>query len=77
MVDVIKSNPQKMAQFCDLMKLQAQYSTIGRDAKKLQELDNQVDEATKKLGPDFEKVAFSELDDESSALLDDLGATCK
>jgi hypothetical protein len=76
-VDSLKSDKAKLAQFCELRKLHAQYGTIGeKDEKKLEELDKAEEQAAKKLGPDFEKIITSEMDDESTALLDGLGASC-
>jgi hypothetical protein len=77
LVDSFKNDKAKMAQFCNLRKLYAQYSTVGeKDQKKLDELDKAEGEATAKLGPDFEKITSSELDDESASLLDSLVSFC-
>jgi hypothetical protein len=77
LVDSLKSDKAKIAGFCDLRKLHTQYSSVGeKDEKKLEELDKAEEEATKKLGPDFEKTVSSDLDDESSALLDSLANSC-
>src|SRR5579864_4454301 len=77
-VDGIKADKAKMTQFCSITKLQEQYSAAAekKDEKKLQDLDKQMEDASKKLGPDFEKVTNSELDDESAALLDNLAKSC-
>jgi hypothetical protein len=76
-IDSVKSDKGKMAQFCELKKIHAQYSTLTeKDEKKAEELDKAEEEATKKLGPDFEKIVGSELDDESAALLDGLANSC-
>jgi hypothetical protein len=77
LVDSLKNDKAKMTQFCDLRKIHAQYSTLGeKDEKKADELDKAEEEATKKLGPDFEKIISSEIDDESTALLDGLANSC-
>jgi hypothetical protein len=77
LVDSIKGDKAKTAQFCELRKLHAQYNTVGeKDEKKLAELDKAEEAATQKLGPDFEKIITSEIDDESTALLDGLGNSC-
>ncbi len=76
LVDSIKNDQKKMAQFCTLTKLQDQYATVGKDAKKLKELDRQMGAASESLGPDFDKVSRSELDDKSAVLLDDLSKAC-
>jgi hypothetical protein len=36
-----------------------------------------IGELNKKVGPDFEKIINSELDEESAALLEDLAKSCK
>jgi hypothetical protein len=79
LVDGIKADKAKSAQFCDIMKLQTQYQAAAekKDDKQLEALDKQMEDASKKLGPDFDKVTSSEIDDESAALLDDLAKTCK
>ncbi|MGA7323353.1 MAG: hypothetical protein WBX25_02430 [Rhodomicrobium sp.] len=78
-VDSIKGDKTKMAQFCSIMKLQGDYQAAAekKDDKALTELDKKMEDASKKLGPDFEKVTSSDLDDESAALLDSLGKSCK
>lgn len=77
-VDAIKADPAKTAQFCALVKLQTQYQALGKDdEKKAEALGKQMDEASKPLGPDFEKVTTSDIDDDSAALLDGLAKTCK
>ncbi|HZV21742.1 MAG TPA: hypothetical protein VE986_09390 [Hyphomicrobiales bacterium] len=77
-VDSIKADKAKLAQFCAITKIQEQYSAAAekKDEKKLQDLDKQMEEAAKKLGPDFERVTSSELDDESANLLDTLAKSC-
>ncbi len=78
LVDSIKGDSAKMAQFCSVMKLQDQYSAAAekKDEKQLETLDKQMEEATKKLGPDFDRVTASELDDDSSTMLDGLAKSC-
>jgi hypothetical protein len=79
LVDGIKADKTKTAQFCDIMKLQGQYQAAAekKDEKQLEVLDKQMEDASKKLGPDFDRVTSSEIDDESAALLDDLSKSCK
>jgi Skp family chaperone for outer membrane proteins len=79
LVDSIKGDKAKTAQFCSIMKLQGEYQAAAekKDDKKLEALDKQMEDESKKLGPDFDKVTSSEIDDESAALLDDLSKTCK
>lgn len=78
LVDSIKNDKAKLTQFCSISKLQEQYSAAAekKDEKKLQELDKQMEESSKKLGPDFERITSSELDDESAGLLDNLAKSC-
>lgn len=78
LADSIKGDKTKLAQFCDVMKLQEEYSAAAekKDEKKLQELDKQMEEGTKKIGPDFDKITASELDDESAGILDTLAKSC-
>jgi len=79
LVDGIKGDKTKLSQFCDIMKLQGQYQAAAekKDEKALEALDKQMEDASKKMGPDFDKVTSSEIDDESAALLDDLAKSCK
>ncbi len=79
LVDIIKADKAKTAQFCEIMKLQGDYQAAAekKDEKKLEALDKQIEQATTKLGPEFDKVTASEIDDESAVLLDDLSKTCK
>ena len=79
LVDSIKADKTKMGQFCDVMKLQGQYSAAAekKDEKTLQALDKQMEDGAKQIGPDFDRITSSELDDASAALLDDLAKSCK
>lgn len=79
LVDSIKADKAKMAQFCDVMKLQGQYQAAAekKDEKALEALDKQMEESAKKIGSDFDRITSSEMDDASAALLDDLAKTCK
>ena len=78
LVDSIKADKAKMAEFCVIMKLQEQSGEAQekKDDKKLQDLDKQMADAVKKMGPDFDRITSSELDDDSVALLDALGKSC-
>jgi hypothetical protein len=77
LVGSLKNDKAKMAQFCELQKLYTQYNAVGdKDDKKLEELDKAEEEAEKKLGPDFERITSSEIDDESAKLLHGLADTC-
>ena len=78
LVDVIKGDKGKLAQFCNLMKLQEQYTAAAekKDEKKLEALDKQMEEGAKKIGSDFDRITQSELDEEATNLLDGLANTC-
>jgi biopolymer transport protein ExbB/TolQ len=79
LVDSIKADSGKTAQFCALMKLEAESQAAAdkKDEKKLEELDKKMEESSKKLGADFEKVTTSDMDEESAGLLEGLAKTCK
>ncbi len=78
LVEGIKADKAKLTQFCGLMKLQDQYTAAAekKDEKKLEALDKQMEEGAKKLGPDFDRITQSELDEEATNLLDGLANTC-
>ena len=78
LVEGIKADKAKMTQFCSLMKLQDQYTAAAekKDEKKLEALDKQMEEGAKKIGPDFDRITQSELDEEATNLLDGLANSC-
>ena len=78
LVEGIKSDKAKLTQFCGLMKLQDQYTAAAekKDEKKLEALDKQMEEGAKKIGPDFDRITQSELDEEATNLLDGLANSC-
>ena len=78
LVDGIKGDKGKLAQFCNLMKLQEQYTAAAekKDEKKLEALDKQMEEGAKKIGSDFDRITQSELDEEATNLLEGLANTC-
>lgn len=79
-LDSVKADKAKMAAYCESAKLDDEASAIAaKNPKdpKLQSLASQIDEANKKVGPDFGKIMNSELDDASIALLDNLTKSCK
>jgi hypothetical protein len=78
LVDGIKADKAKLSQFCNLMKLQEQYTAAAekKDEKKLEALDKQMEEGAKKIGSDFDRITQSELDEEATNLLDGLANTC-
>ncbi len=79
LVDSIKADKAKTSQFCDLMKLedQSQAAADKKDEKTLADLDKKMEEAAKKLGPDFEKVTSSDMDEDAAGLLEALAKSCK
>jgi hypothetical protein len=78
LVDGIKADKAKTKQFCDLAKLQDQYAAAAekKDDKKLDALDKQMEDGAKKIGADFEKIMQSQMDDDSTALIDALANSC-
>jgi len=79
-VDGIKADKAKLASYCAFVKLDDQIEAIAtknKDDPKLKSLGQQEADAVKKVGPDFEKIMNSELDDASGKLLEDLGSSCK
>ena len=79
-VDSIKGDKAKLAKYCEFVKLDDQLEAIAsKNPKdpKLQSLGNQLNDSMKKVGPDFEKIMNSELDEASSGLLEGLGKSCQ
>jgi|SRR5271165_268992 len=79
-INSIKADNAKMAAYCESWKLDAQINAIAaknQNDPKLESLDKQLGELNYKIGPDFEKIIYSQLDDSSSALLDELAKSCK
>jgi hypothetical protein len=79
-VDGIKADKAKLASYCAFVKLDDQVEqTASKNQKdpKLQSLTQQLNDAVKKVGPDFEKIMNSELDEASGKLLEGLGQSCK
>ena len=75
----IKSDKAKLAQFCEITKLEVQSDALAQKNQndpKLEVLAKQMDEGAAKLGPDYQRIINSELDDASTALLDDLSKSC-
>lgn len=75
----IKADKVKFGSFCEFSKLEleAQAAAEKKDEKALAALDKKMEEAAKKLGADFEKVTSSEMEEASSAVLEDLAKSCK
>ncbi len=79
LIGSIKSDKTKLVQYCELTKLSIQADALtqkNQDDPKLQDLGKQMDDIAAKLGPDYERITSSELDDASSALFDDLSKSC-
>lgn len=74
----IKADKAKLSQFCNLMKLQDEYTAAAekKDDKKLEALDKEMEEGAKKIGPDFDRITQSELDEETTNILDGLASSC-
>jgi hypothetical protein len=80
LVDGIKGDNAKLSQFCGMTKLAGEAGTLAQqnpNDPKIEELGKQMDEMATKLGPDFEKITNSDMDDASAALLDGVAKSCK
>jgi hypothetical protein len=78
LVDSIKGDKAKMAQFCEVMKLdeQAAAASEKNDQKKVDDLSKQEEDAGKKISPDFDKI-MSSLGEDTGPLVEDLAKGCK
>jgi hypothetical protein len=79
-IDSIKGDKVKMAAYCSFNKLDDQVEAIAaknQNDPKLQSLGKELVESIKKVGPDFEKIMNSELDEASGTLLENLGKSCQ
>jgi len=75
----IKSDKSKLAQFCEITKLEVQAGALAQKNQndpKLQALGKQMDDIAAKIGSDYQRIINSELDDASAALFDDLSKSC-
>jgi hypothetical protein len=80
LVDGIKSDKAKSADFCQVTKLQIEADALAQkndNDPKLKELGQHINEIAAKLGPDYGRVVTSEMDEASGALLDGLAKSCK
>ena len=78
-LDGVKNDKGKLAQFCDITKLEVQATALSQKNQndpKLQDLGKQMDAIAAKLGSDYQRIINSELDDASAALFDDLSKSC-
>jgi hypothetical protein len=79
-IDGIKADKAKMAAYCEASKLDDEANAIAaknQNDPKLATIGKQISDVNKKVGPDFEKIIYADLDEASSALLDDLAKACK
>jgi hypothetical protein len=79
LVEGIKSDKAKFAQFCEITKLEVQAGALSQKNQndpKLETIGKQMDDIAAKIGPDYEKIINSDLDDASAALFDDLSKSC-
>jgi hypothetical protein len=77
LVDSIKGDKAKLAQFCELNKLDDQLAAASekKDEKKVEELSKQEEALGGKISPDFNKV-MSGVTEETSALVEELAKGC-
>jgi hypothetical protein len=77
LVDTIKADKAKLAQFCEVMKLdeQAAAASEKNDQKKVEEISKQEEEAGKKISPDFDKI-MSALGEDTGPLVEELAKGC-
>jgi hypothetical protein len=79
-ISSIKGDKAKLANYCTFVKLEDEADALAAKNQKdpkLQSLGQQIGDSIKKVGPDFEKIMNSELDDASGALFEDLAKSCK
>jgi hypothetical protein len=79
LVNSIKNDKAKLAVYCDLTKLRADYEKFGekKEDPKLEELDKKMEDLNQKLGADFMKIAVADMDEESEKVFDSLADSCK
>ena len=79
LVGGIKSDKAKLAQYCEITKLEVQAGALAQKNQndpKLEAIGKQMDGIAAKIGPDYERIIGSDLDDASAALFDDLSKSC-
>ncbi len=79
LVGGIKSDKAKFAQYCEITKLEVQSNALAQKNEsdpKLEAIGKQMDDIAAKIGPDYERIINSDLDDASAALFDDLSKSC-
>ena len=78
LIDGIRSNKERFSLYCELLKVREgyQFFTEKQDDPRLDELDKKVEELTKKLGPEFARIAGADLNDEGEALFAGLAKSC-
>jgi hypothetical protein len=79
-IDSIKADKAKLAAYCSFVKLDDEVEAIASKNQKdpkLQGLSQKLTESIKNVGPDFDKIMNSELDQASGDLLEGLGKSCQ
>jgi len=79
LVGSLKSDKAKFALFCQITKLDIQSDALAKKNQndpKLQELSQRMADLAAKIGPDYERIIDADMDEASSALVDDLSKSC-
>jgi hypothetical protein len=78
LVERVKGDKDKFSLYCELVKVQEGYQEFAerQNDPRLEELDKKMAELTKKLGPEFARVAGADLDEEGEALFNGLASSC-
>ncbi len=80
LVSSIKSDKSKLGDFCEMTKLANQAGALAQKNQndpKLQVVKKRMDNIAAKLGPDYERITVSDMDDATAAPLNDLYKSCK
>ena len=75
----IKSNKTKFAQYCEITKLDIEAGELAQKNQndpKLQELSQKMADVAAKIGPDYQRIVTSDIDQASAALFDNLSKSC-
>ena len=79
LIGSIKSDKTKLAQFCEITKLDVKASELAQKNQNdpaLQELSQKMSDLAAKIGPDYQRVVSADLDQASAALFDNLSKSC-
>ena len=79
LVSSLKSDKTKLAQFCEITKLDVQSSALAQKNQKdpkLEELAQKMADLAARIGPDYQRVVSADLDQASAALFDNLSKSC-